>query len=101
MFFSFPDIEEESDKIPEEKLDKHILIVGFGLNGQNVAKAAKSAGIPYVKDVPGLGWLFGNRSKLSGMEDVLIFITPYILEEKPAQASTATGMPLSTGNPAQ
>lgn len=64
--------------------------------------ANSSAGIPYVKDVPGLGWLFGNRSKVSGMEDVLIFITPYILEEKPpGQASSAVGIPLLPGNPSQ
>jgi CPA2 family monovalent cation:H+ antiporter-2 len=48
MFFSFPDTPEEINEIPEEELDKHIVIIGFGLNGQNVAKAAKSAGIPYV-----------------------------------------------------
>ena len=48
-------------------------------------KADQRAGIPYVKDVPGLGWLFGNRTRADLMEDVLIFITPYILEEKPPE----------------
>lgn len=65
-------------------------------------KADSSAGIPFVKDVPGLGWLFGSRSRISGMEDVLIFITPYILEEKPLdQASTSSGKTIQTGNPPQ
>ncbi len=65
-------------------------------------KSDSSAGIPYVKDVPGLGWLFGSRSRISGMEDVLIFITPYILEEKPPdQAATSTGRTYPTGNPPQ
>jgi len=26
----------------------HLIIVGFGINGRNVARAAKAAGIPYV-----------------------------------------------------
>ena len=35
---------------PEASTDKkdHLVIVGFGLNGRNLAKAAKSIGIPYV-----------------------------------------------------
>ncbi|HHP7234693.1 MAG TPA: hypothetical protein ACFCUC_08690, partial [Desulfobacterales bacterium] len=44
---------------------------------------ANEAGIPYLKDVPGLGWLFGNRTRANQMEEVLIFITPYVLEERP------------------
>jgi len=34
--------------VSEKVLRQHIIIVGFGLGGRNVAKAAKSAGIPYV-----------------------------------------------------
>jgi len=41
-----------------------------------------NAGIPFLKDVPGLGWLFGSRSKGNQMDELLIFITPYILEER-------------------
>jgi len=34
---------------PEKKqLENHIIIVGFGLRGQHLAKAAKEAGLPYV-----------------------------------------------------
>ncbi len=36
----------QEDKIPP--LTDHLLIVGYGLNGQNVARAARWAGIPYV-----------------------------------------------------
>jgi monovalent cation:H+ antiporter-2, CPA2 family len=32
----------------EKKLENHILIIGFGLNGRNVARAAKFANIPYA-----------------------------------------------------
>jgi len=39
-------------------------------------------GIPGLKDIPGLGYLFKNRGDRNEMEDVLIFITPHILKEK-------------------
>ena len=35
-------------KITIEGLKQHIIIVGFGVNGENVAHAARYAGIPYV-----------------------------------------------------
>ena len=50
-----------------------------GLN-KETASALKQ-GIPVLKDIPGLGWLFGNKTKSNQMEEVLIFITPHILEE--------------------
>lgn len=33
---------------PEEVLSDHLVIVGFGINGKNMAKAASKANIPYV-----------------------------------------------------
>ena len=48
-------------------------------------------GIPKLKDIPGLGWLFGSKSKSNLMEDVLIFITPYILEERLANQPAPGG----------
>ncbi len=47
--------------------------------------ATGSQGIPYLKDVPGLGWLFGNKTRANEMDELLIFITPYILEERPME----------------
>jgi type IV pilus assembly protein PilQ len=38
------------------------------------------SGIPLFKDVPILGWLFKSESKKTGMEEVLIFITPNIMK---------------------
>ncbi|MGB8427513.1 MAG: type IV pilus secretin PilQ [Desulfobacterales bacterium] len=62
-------------------LNGQTTVIG-GLNKETTS--SNQAGIPYLKDVPGLGWLFGSRSRGGAMEDVLIFITPYILEEKAA-----------------
>ncbi len=38
---------KESDSVLEN-LKNHLVIIGYGVNGQNVARAAKQAGIPYV-----------------------------------------------------
>ena len=54
-----------------------------GLNKERVSES--EAGVPFLKDIPGLGWLFKSRRSTKGMEEVLIFITPYILKEKPAK----------------
>jgi CPA2 family monovalent cation:H+ antiporter-2 len=36
------------DAFAAKKLQDHMIIVGFGFNGQNVARAAKVAGVPYA-----------------------------------------------------
>jgi len=47
VFSSFGDKQTvEDDK--HKHLENHVIIVGFGLNGRNVAKAARHAGIPYA-----------------------------------------------------
>lgn len=38
-----------------------------------------NSGVPGLKDVPGLGWLFKGEGKGDEMQEVLIFITPTIL----------------------
>jgi len=40
------------------------------------------SGVPYLKDIPWLGYLFRGTGKSDTMEDVLIFITPYILQQR-------------------
>jgi type IV pilus assembly protein PilQ len=44
-------------------------------------------GVPILQNIPLIGWLFRSKSKDQEMQEVLIFITPYVLEEKP-EAST-------------
>ncbi|MBN2439081.1 MAG: type IV pilus secretin PilQ [Deltaproteobacteria bacterium] len=45
------------------------------------------SGVPWLKTVPGLGWLFKASGKTESMEEVLIFITPTILPPQPAAVS--------------
>jgi type IV pilus assembly protein PilQ len=37
------------------------------------------SGIPVLKDIPGLGWLFKSKSKNKTKDEILIFLTPTVL----------------------
>jgi type IV pilus assembly protein PilQ len=43
-------------------------------------KSEGSSGIPWLKDLPVLGWLFKGESRSANMDEVLIFITPSIIK---------------------
>ena len=53
-------------------------IVISGLTKQRLAKG--DAGWPLLKDIPFLGYVFKSDSKSDAMEEVLIFITPHVLQ---------------------
>jgi type IV pilus assembly protein PilQ len=53
-------------------------IVISGLTKQT--KSHSGSGVPWLKDIPLLGWAFKADSKSDQMEEVLIFITPHILQ---------------------
>ncbi len=52
-------------------------IVISGLTSQNKSKTVN--GVPDLKDIPILGWLFKGESKSDSTDEILIFITPHIL----------------------
>ncbi|MFQ5736632.1 MAG: type IV pilus secretin PilQ [Thermodesulfobacteriota bacterium] len=45
-------------------------------------KSDTEKGIPWLKDIPGLGWFFKNRSISDSQTELLIFITPTIIKDK-------------------
>jgi type IV pilus assembly protein PilQ len=59
------------------QLDGQTIVIG-GLNKETSAHS--DTGVPYLQDVPGLGYLFKRKSTDDRLEDLLIFITPHILE---------------------
>lgn len=71
-------------------------IVISGLTKQT--KSENEQGWPWLKDVPVLGWLFKADSKSDKMEEVLIFITPHILQVNSPQQNTAYSVGKSTTN---
>jgi type IV pilus assembly protein PilQ len=48
-----------------------------GLSSES--KSLQEEGIPFLKDIPGLGGMFQNSSNRDSFSDTLIFITPHIL----------------------
>jgi len=72
-------------------------IVISGLTKQR--NSTGDTGIPGLKDVPALGWLFKTDSRSEKMEEVLIFITPKILP--PYQALAAAPAAANRGDNGQ
>ena len=58
--------------------DGQTTVIG-GLNEQTTDDT--DYGVPILKDIPVLGYFFKGTEKDSKMDDLLIFITPYILKE--------------------
>jgi type IV pilus assembly protein PilQ len=40
------------------------------------------AGVPGLRQLPGLGWLFGNRSNQRSKQELLIFLSPKMLTQR-------------------
>ncbi len=59
--------------------DGQTTVVG-GLSKETMSQG--EYGVPWLKDIPILGYLFKGASKSKDMEEILIFITPHILKEK-------------------
>jgi general secretion pathway protein D len=67
--------------------DGQTVVIG-GLISEN--RNADDAGVPYLKDVPGLGLLFRNQTLSKDRTELLVFITPYVISGD-ADASAITG----------
>jgi type IV pilus assembly protein PilQ len=59
--------------------DGQTTVIG-GLNKEKLIQS--EAGVPLLKDIPAVGQLFRNNRNSSDMEELLIFITPHILNTK-------------------
>ena len=55
------------------------IVIG-GLSKETSSR--KDTGTPFLEDIPGLGYLFKNKSNKDQMEELLIFITPHILKPR-------------------
>lgn len=54
------------------------------LMGGLIAKtdSDKDSGIPILKDVPGLGWLFKQKGLATTKTELLLMVTPYVIESE-------------------
>jgi len=67
--------------------DKHTLVIS-GLIRDDVA--GDNSGVPELKDLPGVGPLFGSQQKQKKSTELLILITPYVIlsEQEAIQVGT-------------
>jgi len=59
--------------------DGQTTVIG-GLSKQTTSES--ESGVPWLRNIPILGYLFKGEYKSNDMEEILIFITPHILKEK-------------------
>jgi type IV pilus assembly protein PilQ len=59
------------------QFDGQTIVIG-GLNKETTSDGR--TGVPFFEDIPGLGYLFKKKSSSSDLEELLIFITPHILQ---------------------
>jgi type IV pilus assembly protein PilQ len=59
--------------------DGQTIVIG-GLSKETSSR--QDTGTPFLEDIPGLGYLFKNKSNKDQMEELLIFITPHILKPR-------------------
>lgn len=66
--------------------DQETLILGGMISEQ---KGSGRSGIPWLSDIPFLGWLFGVSSKTASKTELLILLTPHVIStEEEAQRLT-------------
>ena len=58
-------------------LENNVTVVIGGIKGNK--NMEQISGVPLLKDIPLLGWLFKNRDKRGGNYELMIFLTPTIV----------------------
>ena len=85
--------ERETQQLPPNKTGNEIQTNVLVDNGATIViggvyeynKSETISGIPYLKDIPLLGWLFRNQYQpQTSKREVIIFITPRIINQEEA-----------------
>ena len=85
-------VSQNVDIAVERKMTADVLLedgqtVVFGGMVETINSEAET-GIPFLKDIPFIGkWLFGSVSRQESRKELLVFLTPYVLDD--AQAAQA------------
>jgi type IV pilus assembly protein PilQ len=64
--------------------DGDTLVVG---GVYKTAEETGTSGVPFLSQIPVLGWLFKYETKTSQTREILIFITPQIIQRDPPPAA--------------
>ena len=74
-----PSIDTKKAETKVLVFDGETTVIG-GIYIENIAESAD--GIPYLMDIPGLGYLFKSQKKSIVKDELLIFITPRIMHDE-------------------
>ena len=77
-----PSIEKKEATMEVLVKDGETTVIGGIFENEN---AETQAGIPLLSKIPILGWLFKNETKSDTKRELLIFLTPKIVQEQPAR----------------
>lgn len=76
----FVDLAVERKMSADILLDNMQTVVLGGLT--ETVKAESESGIPILKDIPWIGkWLFGSVTQAESRKELLVFMTPYVLDD--------------------
>lgn len=53
-----------------------------------IKKTNSKSGVPFVNNIPILGWFFSSKSREKTDNELLVFITPHIIRDGPARPKT-------------
>ena len=73
------------------EVDNGGTVVIGGIYSRTVSR--NESGVPFFKDIPILGWLFKTKSHDDKKSELLVFLTPRILEGTAAQTKVVTRTP--------
>jgi type IV pilus assembly protein PilQ len=76
-----PSIDKREAKTEVLVKDGETLVIGGIYESEN---AETQQGIPWLMKIPVLGWLFKNKEVLNTKKELLIFITPTLMQAKAA-----------------
>ena len=77
------DLAVERKMSADVRLENMQTVVFGGLTETSVAES--ESGIPILKDIPWIGkWLFGTVSQSESRKELLVFMTPYVLDDEEA-----------------
>jgi type IV pilus assembly protein PilQ len=71
-------------------------VVIAGLTSSETVKTEE--GIPLLKDIPILGYLFKRSRKSLEKQDLIVFVTPHIITKKTEPAPGAAAAPQPAGS---
>jgi type IV pilus assembly protein PilQ len=85
---SEPDFSRTVDGIPtvtRRSADTHLVVN----NGETVvlggiitkSESQSESGVPFLSDIPVIGWLFKKKSKQENETELMIFITPTVIKD--------------------